>query len=443
MFRVCQTLCWILVTCCLSLGFCKERLISDLLFSKNIGRVFHPHWARDPAKIKKIRAALANGQAVLIRPALNETIAKALRAELLTVWENEKENQTQGINGAYREVYGRCHNVTEAEFMASRKEQNCTILNSQSKLPFVYHHHNSNGMDNFKLIQRLQGTWNKLGILSFADIMLQDAASPFFEEDGESSLLTDVEFKQILDDFLSAATIESDNATKQAAFVAALRKVPKLGIKSAHIAELRMLARNRLNMSSENMMHAQTEYAKEIFNTHASMSVFRPHAQSTSFTMTNYANNHGGGASNGGHGDFSFGHSDCNNGRLLSFNIHLASEEDWKEEWGGGFVWCYPYSYVPHRYNQMILFAPRAHSEHHVEMTFSAAPSHARRLSITGWFNAEAPPWYQMMYAVKEADKEGIEWLFQQFHREFQSKWCACSMPLTSKEEGVIEITET
>merc|ERR1712232_788003 len=38
-------------------------------------------------------------------------------------------------------------------------------------------------------------------------------------------------------------------------------------------------------------------------------------------------------------GAFSGIHNDCFAGRLLSYNLHLATP-GWKEDWGGGYFWC-------------------------------------------------------------------------------------------------------
>lgn len=94
-----------------------------------------------------------------------------------------------------------------------------------------------------------------------------------------------------------------------------------------------------------------------------------------------------------GNGDYIAEHNDYYNqelddgsviSRSVTFNYYLT--RDWREEWGGRFIWKNPYQAILPSFNTLVMFLVGPESRHWVEpITEDAA---GKRLAITGWFTA-------------------------------------------------------
>lgn len=74
--------------------------------------------------------------------------------------------------------------------------------------------------------------------------------------------------------------------------------------------------------------------------------------------------------------------------RAVTFNYFLT--KDWREEWGGRFIWCKPRQEFVPTYNTLLLFRVGSESQHLVEPVLAGAQR--RRYSITGWFVTKRSP---------------------------------------------------
>jgi len=84
------------------------------------------------------------------------------------------------------------------------------------------------------------------------------------------------------------------------------------------------------------------------------------------------------------HNDYYVHHTDDNKtiARTVTFNYYLT--RDWKEEWGGNFVWEKPYKKIVPAFNTLVMFLVGPGSMHHVDPVVTEAAM--KRLAITGWF---------------------------------------------------------
>eukprot|EP00933_Yihiella_yeosuensis_P021870 TRINITY_DN17255_c0_g1_i3.p1 TRINITY_DN17255_c0_g1~~TRINITY_DN17255_c0_g1_i3.p1 ORF type:complete len:403 (-),score=45.31 TRINITY_DN17255_c0_g1_i3:92-1219(-) len=93
-------------------------------------------------------------------------------------------------------------------------------------------------------------------------------------------------------------------------------------------------------------------------------------------------------------GDFSLLHHDMVHGRALSINIYLSTP-DWKEDWGGNFIWCGPEPFsdvtlVVPASNSASFFIPTRDSFHAVDLVRpESAAAGGRRYSLTAFHTLE------------------------------------------------------
>lgn len=94
-----------------------------------------------------------------------------------------------------------------------------------------------------------------------------------------------------------------------------------------------------------------------------------------------------------GNGDYIAEHNDYYNkeladgsviSRSVTFNYYLT--RDWREEWGGRFVWKNPYREIIPSFNTLVMFLVGPQSHHWVEPISEDA--YGKRFAITGWFTA-------------------------------------------------------
>lgn len=68
--------------------------------------------------------------------------------------------------------------------------------------------------------------------------------------------------------------------------------------------------------------------------------------------------------------------------RSVTFNYFLT--KDWKQEWGGQFIWNNPFTVVNPTFNTLAMFLVGPDSHHHVSPVQHSSDN--TRLVITGWF---------------------------------------------------------
>lgn len=68
--------------------------------------------------------------------------------------------------------------------------------------------------------------------------------------------------------------------------------------------------------------------------------------------------------------------------RAVTFNYFLT--KDWRQEWGGQFIWENPLTRINPSFNTLVMFLVGPDSHHHVTPIISSGNN--TRLAITGWF---------------------------------------------------------
>merc|ERR1712224_214365 len=113
-----------------------------------------------------------------------------------------------------------------------------------------------------------------------------------------------------------------------------MKGIPPFGMKHKQINELIDAALGDNNDEQKEQEEVEEEYrlsqiyrilkdyTTEVLNNSHLSPVFHPHAVQATLDLTNYAAGHAIGAQKErGHGGFSLPHTDCVDGRLLSYNI--------------------------------------------------------------------------------------------------------------------------